>query len=148
MADEPASFTEAADITRQDLEVAIRAAWALDTCDPVDADDWSRANPSRGQCGSTALTIHDLLGGELLIADVLRTDGTRQGVHYWNLLPDGTELDLTEDQFASDEVIQQPRVVRRPAGLPKRGAEQYLTMKHRVLRALGMLETDGTGGAP
>jgi hypothetical protein len=46
--------------------------------------------PSRGQCGSTALTIHDLLGGQLLIAEVLRTDGSRQGVHYWNLLPDGT----------------------------------------------------------
>ncbi|MFY9891559.1 MAG: hypothetical protein WAK71_24850 [Streptosporangiaceae bacterium] len=83
-----------ADVTRHDLEAAIRAAWALDTCDPVDADDWSAANPSRGQCGTTALIIHDLLGGELLIAEVLRTDGGRQGVHYWNLLPDGTELDL------------------------------------------------------
>jgi hypothetical protein len=133
-----------ADITRRDIEAAIRAAWALDTCDPVDADDWSPANPSRGQCGTTALTVHDLLGGDLLIADVLRTDGSRQGVHYWNLLPDGSELDLTEDQFASDEVIQQPRVLRRPAGLPKRGAEQYLTLKYRVLGALGMLDTDGT----
>jgi hypothetical protein len=66
-----------ADVTRQDLEAAIRAAWALDTCDPVDADDWSAANPSRGQCGPTALTIHDVLGGELLIAEVLRTDGSR-----------------------------------------------------------------------
>lgn len=65
------------DVTRHDLETAVRAAWALDTCDPVDADDWSAANPSRGQCGPTALTIHDLLGGELLLAEVLRTDGSR-----------------------------------------------------------------------
>ena len=79
-----------ANLIRHDLEAAIRVAWALDTCDPVDVDDWSEANPSRGQFGSTALTIHDLLGGELLIAEVLRTDGSRQGVHYWNLLPDGT----------------------------------------------------------
>jgi hypothetical protein len=132
------------DATRRDLETAIRAAWTLDTCDPVDADDWSAANPSRGQCGPTALTIHDLLGGELLIAEVLRTDGSRQGVHYWNLLPDGTEIDLTREQFASNEVIQQPRVLRRPAGLPTRGAEQYLTMRHRVLNALGMHDADGT----
>jgi len=75
----------------EDLEAAIRAAWAFDTGDPVDADDWSAANPARGQCGSTALTIHDLLGGELLIAEVIRSDGSRQGVHYWNLLPDGTD---------------------------------------------------------
>ena len=127
-------------VIRRDLEAAIRAAWALDTCDPVDADDWSAANPSRGQCGSTALTVHDLLGGELLIAEVLRADGSRQGVHYWNLLPDGTEIDLTREQFASHEVIQQPRVVPRPSELPKRAAEQYLTLKHRVLHALGLTE--------
>jgi hypothetical protein len=133
-----------ADVTRQDLAAAIRAAWALDTCDPVDADDWSVANPSRGQCGSTALTIHDLLGGELLIAEVLRSDGSRQGVHYWNLLPDGTEIDLTRDQFASNEVIQQPQLVRRPPGLPTRCAEQYLTMKRRVLDTLGVPGADST----
>lgn len=129
-----------ADVVQQDLETAVRAAWALDTCDPVDADDWSAANPSRGQCGATALTIHDLLGGELLIAEVIRSDGSRQGVHYWNLLPDGTELDLTREQFADDEVIQQPRILRRPAGLPNRCAEQYLTMRYRVFDALGIAE--------
>ncbi len=132
-----------ANVIRPDLEAAIRAAWALDTCDPVDVDDWSEANPSRGQWGSTALTIHDLLGGELLIAEVLRTDGSRQGVHYWNLLPGGTEIDLTREQFASNEVVQEPRIVRRPAGLPTRGAQQYLTMKHRVLTTLGIPEADG-----
>ncbi len=102
------------------------------------------ANPSRGQCGPTALTIHDLLGGELLLAEVRRTDGSRQGVHYWNLLPDGTEIDLTREQFVSGEVIQPPRIVRRPAGLPKRGTEQYLTMKRRVLTTLGIAAADGT----
>jgi len=134
------------DLVQEDLEAAVRSAWALDTCDPVDADDWSAANPSRGQCGSTALTIHDVLGGDLLIADVVRSDGSRQGVHYWNLLPDGTELDLTRDQFADDEVIQQPRVLRRPAGLPNRCAEQYLTLRHRVFDALGFGADDGTSG--
>jgi hypothetical protein len=59
-------------ITREDIEAAVRAAWARDTCDPVEADDWSPANPARGQCGTTALTINDLLGGELLLAEVLR----------------------------------------------------------------------------
>ena len=133
-----------ADVDQANLETAVRAAWALDTCDPVDAGDWSAANPSRGQCGSTALTIHDLLGGELLIAEVIRSDGSRQGVHYWNLLPDGTELDLTREQFADDEVIQQPRTLRRPAGLPTRCAEQYLTMRGRVFDALGIAGDDAT----
>jgi hypothetical protein len=133
------------DVSRQELEAAVRAAWALDTCDPVDADDWTVANPSRGQCGSTALTVHDLLGGDLLIAEVIRSDGSRQGVHYWNLLPDGTELDLTREQFADDEVIQQPRIQHRPAGLPSRCAEQYLTLRHRIFAALGIA---GVAGPP
>jgi hypothetical protein len=124
----------------EDLAAAIRAAWALDTCDPVDADDWSAANPARGQCGSTALVVHDLLGGQLLIAEVIRRDGSRQGVHYWNLLPDGTEVDLTRGQFTADEMIQPPRIVQRPAGLPG-CAEQYLTMRNRVLGALGVPES-------
>ena len=136
----------AANVIRPDVEAAIRAAWALDTCDPVDADDWSADNPSRGQCGSTALTVHDLLGGELLIAEVRRADGSRQGVHYWNLLPDGTEIALTREQFASNEVVQEPQIVPRPAGLPKRCAEQYLTMRHRVLTTLGIPDSDGTTG--
>ena len=127
-------------ITWEDIEVVVRAAWARDTCDPVDAGDWSAANPARGQCGTTALIINDLFGGELLVAEVLRADGSRQGVHWWNRLPDGTEIDLTGEQFASYEVVQQSRVVPRPSGLPKRAAEQYLTLKHRVVHALGLTE--------
>jgi hypothetical protein len=134
-----------ADAAREEIYAAIRAAWALYTCDPVDAEDWSAANPSRGQCGVTALTLNDLLGGVLLIADVARSDGTRQGVHYWNLLPDGVEIDLTRQQFADDEVIQPPCTLARPAGLPKRCAEQYLTLRRRVGNALGIPENDGAG---
>jgi hypothetical protein len=92
-----------ASITRDDIEAAVRAAWARDTCDPVDVDDWSPANPARGQCGTTALTIKDLPGGDLLVAEVLRADGSRQGVHWWKRLPDGTQLDLTH------EAVRQPR---------------------------------------
>jgi hypothetical protein len=133
-----------ADGVQRDLEAVVRAAWAPDTCDPVDADDWFAATPSRGQCGSTALVIHDLLGGDLLIAEVVHGDGSRQGVHYWNLLPGGTELDLTRQQLADDEVIQQPRILRRPADLPNRCAEQYLTMRRRVFDALGITKDDDT----
>ncbi len=131
-------------ITLEDIEAAVRASWARDTCDPVDADDWSAANPARGQCGTTALTVNDLLGGDLLVAEVFRVDGSRQGVHWWNRLPDGTEIDLTREQFASHEVIQQPRVMQRPSEPPKRAAEQYLTLRHRVLLALGLTEASGS----
>jgi hypothetical protein len=126
-----------AEVMREGLEAAIRAAWARDTCVPVDADDWSAANPSRGQCGSTALAIHDLLGGELLIAEVLYSDGSRQACTTGICCVTEPRSTLTRGQFVSGEVIQQPRVLPRPAWLPMRCAEQYLTLRYRVLNALG-----------
>ena len=70
--------------------------------------------------------------------------GSRQGVHYWNLLPGGIELDLTRGQFADDEVIRRPRILRRPAALPNRCAEQYLTMRHRAFDGPGITNDDDT----
>ncbi|MGY1698498.1 YunG family protein [Geodermatophilus sp. SYSU D00766] len=121
----------------EQLTAAVRAAWCRGTCDDSDLADWSPANPARGQCGATALVLHDLLGGNLLLAEVLRPDGSRQGVHWWNRLPDGTEADLTREQFAPHEVVQAPRVVVRPPGPPRRNREQYLRLRAAVLRALG-----------
>jgi hypothetical protein len=125
-----------------EVTAAVRASWCRETCDVSDLADWSPANPSRGQCGATALVVHDLLGGDLLLAEVLQPDGSRQGVHWWNRLPDGREVDLTREQFAPTEVVQQPRVVVRPEGLPRYGADQYLRLRAAVLTRLGW--TTGT----
>jgi hypothetical protein len=119
------------------LTAAVRAAWCPQTCDDVDLADRTPGNPARGQCGATALVLHDLLGGDLLLAEVLLPDGSRQGVHWWNRLPDGREVDLTREQFAPHEVVQEPRVVVRPPGLPRRNREQYLALRAAVLDALG-----------
>ena len=120
------------------IETVIRSTWSRETCDESDLADWSPDNPARGQCGSTALTLHDLLGGSLLVAEVLRPDGSRQGWHWWNRLPGGIDVDLTREQFSVTEVVQEPRVVERAPGLPKRGAEQYLHMRTCVFTALGL----------
>ena len=85
----------------------------------------------------TALVVHDLLGGDLVVAEVLHADGTRQGDHTWNRLPDGTEVDLTREQFRSGEVVQPGRVVERPDGPPRRCVEEYDLLRRRVLEALG-----------
>jgi hypothetical protein len=117
-----------------DVHDALRAAWDADTCDPVDLP-WSPQNPSRGQCGVTALVLHDHFGGELLVAEVLRDDGTRQGFHIWNRLPDGTEVDLTWAQFGPDEHVQEARILQRD-GPPRRCAEQYDLLRARVAAAV------------
>lgn len=100
-----------------DLQAIIRSGWSSESCDPVDLQDWSPQNPARGQCAVTALVLQEILGGELLLAEVLNQDGSRQGVHFWNRLAGGLEVDLTREQFRASEAVQTPTVVDRPDDL-------------------------------
>jgi hypothetical protein len=119
------------------IDGAIRACWSPETCDPVDIDDWSEANPARGQCVATALVVQDHLGGELLIAEVRHANGARQGVHYWNRLASGLEVDLTRDQFKRGEVVGSAEVAARPKDVTRgRLAEQYRLLSDAVASRL------------
>ena len=122
----------------QEVEAALRASWSVWTCDPVDQQGWSEDNSARGQCGASSLIVEDHLGGELLLAEVRAVDGTRAGVHYWNRLADGRELDLTREQFRSGESVGEPRVVTRPGDVSRgRVVGQYHLLRERVARSLG-----------
>jgi uncharacterized protein (DUF952 family) len=121
-----------------EIERVIRASWSRESCDPVDRDAWSPGNPSRGQCAVTALVVQDLLGGELLLAEVHYPDGSQQGLHYWNRLGEGVELDLTREQFHEDEIVQRPEPVERPADLSTgRLYPQYQALSRAVRAGLG-----------
>jgi hypothetical protein len=119
------------------IQEAIRCAWSVDTCDPSDTSVWSTENAALGQCAVTALVVHDLIGGQLLEAEVHFEDGNRQGFHYWNRLP-GIDLDLTREQFRNGEVIGEPRLIDREIGGPWLAHEQYLVFRARVFAALGL----------
>ncbi len=106
------------------LRPVVRDAWGPDTCDPVDLADWRPDNPARGQCGVTALVVQDLLGGDLMLGEVYE-NGSRRGCHYWNRLPDGTEVDLTRDQFGPAETLTAGTPVARPSSRPRRCRGQY-----------------------
>jgi hypothetical protein len=124
--------------TLAEIDSAIRGAWGADTTYATDEYLARGAGrPSRGQCGSTALVLHDLLGGALMIADVEHA-GTVDGVHYWNRLPSGLEVDLTREQFLPHEALTRPRAVERRAELPgpDRARAAYLLLRGRVLVAL------------
>lgn len=126
-------------ITLKDVEEAVVGAWSRETAFASD-EYLARApdEPSRGQCGTTALVVHDLLGGELLVAQVA-VAGVVDGVHYWNRLGRELEIDLTRGQFRPDEVLLPPRVVPRP-GLPEpeRARAAYLLLRARVRSALSL----------
>jgi hypothetical protein len=95
-------------------------------------------NPAWGHCDITALVVHDIFGGDLLVGDV-HHNGEPAGYHWWNRLPSGTELDLTREQFRDGQTIGAPRLIHRPPGpLPRRGAE-YALLRDRVAARLGPL---------
>ena len=127
--------------TLAELEQAIREAWSLDTAE--EDDGWTPANPSRGQCDVTTLVVHDLLGGDVLAADVY-LDGERIEGHMWNRLVSGIDVDLTRDQFRRGEIIGEPRVAKRtpaiadPAHPRYHRYEAYLVLSERVRARLGL----------
>jgi 8-oxo-dGTP pyrophosphatase MutT (NUDIX family) len=82
--------------------------------------------------------VQDMLGGDLLMAEVRTADGSRQGVHYWNRLPGGVDLDFTREQFRGGEVVGDPRQIERPQDVTRgRLAGHYHLLAARVNRALG-----------
>jgi hypothetical protein len=122
--------------TLGEVEQFVRESWGVDTCDPAGAADWHPGNPSREQCGVTALVLHDLFGGELICADV-HVEGERVGYHWWNRFGAGVEVDLTRDQFRPEEIVLAGRSIERPPGPPGRCREQYELLRSRVLARLG-----------
>jgi hypothetical protein len=122
-------------LTQRTLKPMVRAAWGRDTCDPHDLADWTPENPSRGQCGVTALVVQELLGGDLVLGEVF-VAGAKVGHHYWNRLPGGDHLDFTADQFRPDEVITGGEIQARPVDGPRRCREQWEILRGRVLDAL------------
>src|SRR5262245_34044165 len=117
------------------LRPLLLSAWGPDTCDPHDLASWRPENPARGQCGTTALLVQDMLGGELILGQV-PVDAVKIGHHYWNRLPDGTTVDLTAEQFLPGETVVGGEISRRPADAPRRCRGQYELLRHRMLRAL------------
>jgi hypothetical protein len=106
------------------LRPLLRAAWGPDTHYPDASEDWRPDNPARAQCGMTALVVQDLLGGDLILGEV-HVDGVKVGNHYWNRLPDGSEVDLTADQFLPGEAVVNGETKCRPPDAPRRCREQY-----------------------
>ncbi|MFI0773458.1 hypothetical protein [Streptomyces sp. NPDC021212] len=126
-------------LTLLDLDKALRAGWAADTCSPDDLADWQPGNPAKGHCDITALVVCDVFGGDLVVGEVYRADGSRRGSHRWNRLPSGVELDLTREQFTDGQTVTAARVVPRPPGPLPRRWEEYLLLRERVIERVGPL---------
>ncbi|WP_189131410.1 YunG family protein [Wenjunlia tyrosinilytica] len=124
--------------TLSDIERALRSSWTADICSPDDLPQWHPGNPARGQCDITALVVHDLLGGELILGEV-HVNGVRRGHHWWNRLSTEVEIDLTREQFEPDEVVTNARLIERPRGPLGRREREYEELRRRIADLLGPL---------
>ena len=82
-----------------------KTAWSKDTCYPPLKEKWSEDCPELGQCAVTALVIQDNFGGELAFNKELN--------HYWNVLPNGKEIDLTRAQFPDVKEVTITKIAKR-----------------------------------
>ena len=124
-------------MTLEAVILALRQSWGPDTCAPEDVASWTPDNPSRGQCATTAVVVHDHFGGSLVRGEVI-VDGEMVDYHWWNRLPDGEQIDLTLEQFGPHERVVGETQVERPTGATRLD-QQYALLSSRVAARLAEL---------
>ena len=82
----------------QVLYDVLSGIWCADTCAPRMRNEWSRENPTLGQCSITAFLVQDIFGGK--VYGILRHGGN---YHCYNEVGNAA-FDLTSEQFG-DEVL-------------------------------------------
>lgn len=85
------------EITLKDLKEALEHSWSADTA--FNRKRWSAENPAKDHCWASSMLVKKYFGGEMKVA-ILEDENS----HWWNVLPDGTEVDLTKSQFPKDFV--------------------------------------------
>lgn len=113
--------------------------WSQQTS--VDPANWSPGNPAWGQCAVTSLIIQDCFGGDLVRSTV-------GGIsHYWNVLPDGSVIDVTFEQFLpGSRLDSEPEIRSREYVLSfPDTVKRYTLLRNELFRALQDSEEEEGG---
>jgi hypothetical protein len=108
--------------TLETLIKTIQDCWEADTSF---FKDWQPTNPAKGHCSMSALTIQKYFGGSIAYS--------KQARHYWNILPDGTLIDMTRSQFSNRKAIPFTEIRSRQSLLKSKDiSDRYKIFKKRV----------------
>ena len=126
-----------------DLQERFAKAWCKET---AYHQEWDNKCPAYNQCCPTALVAQDYLGGDILWADLGNDDK-----HYWNLLPDGSWWDFTEEQFffmgIPNPAGKKGRKANRKSLLRIKNVRQrYEILLNRISKDIGVASHDGAEG--
>ncbi len=101
--------------------LALQDSW----CRETGAADVGLTGMPIGQCAVTALLVQDLLGGDLVRAEIARYDLRDDGScavesHYWNRIPSMGDIDLTRAQYPATGQCPHPAPVIPPGDVVPR----------------------------
>jgi hypothetical protein len=100
---------------------ALQNSWSINS-----SSKWSKENPAMGQCGVTALVVHDQVGGEILKTKLA------DGWHFYNFI-DGKRYDLTASQF-QEEILYIDVPSSRDEAFSDTNEKQYTYLKDTVAK--------------
>ncbi|WP_243521608.1 hypothetical protein [Bacillus pseudomycoides] len=108
----------------RELEIAqiqeiLMQSWSIET-----SSKWTLENPAKGQCGVTALVIHDLFGGEIKKTQV------GEGWHFYNVI-NGKRYDFTATQFF-EEIAYMDIPSNKEEAFADTNERQYHALKQKV----------------
>lgn len=115
----------------QDLKHAytiLTHIFSKETCAPRMQKDWTKDNPTLGQCSITAFLIQDIFGG--MVYGILRDGGN---YHCYNVI-DGQIFDLTSEQFHGELLCYEnnPEQFREIHFQKQEKKERYEVLKKRL----------------
>ncbi|PTM57651.1 YunG family protein [Desmospora activa] len=101
------------------LQQVLAHSWSIQTSTKYTTD-----NPARGQCGVTALVVHDILGGEILKTPL------PEGWHFYNKI-EGRRMDFSASQF-TEMIDYQDIPSDRTEAFADTNKEQYRSLRKGV----------------
>lgn len=111
------------ELSQDRLQTALVESWS-----PQSGTKWTADNPAKGQCGVTALVVHDLWGGDL------RKTNVPEGWHYYNKI-NGDRYDFTDSQF-SHAIDYEDIPSNRAEALSDTNEAQYRYLSQKVQASL------------
>ena len=98
---------------------------------------WHESDPLKGHCDLIALIVQDLRGGEI-VKGTLHYGGRPRG-HFWNQLPNGSEIDFCDERYEGDSSVAITRegvVNLDEFEMEHLGTPRYDLYRERVMRLL------------
>jgi hypothetical protein len=118
------------EINIDEFEKVLRASWSKETCHHNFLWDDKELPDSAGHCRVTALLVQDYFGGKILYS---YANDNKDWDHYWNILSDGRQIDLTRDQFPDKVTFAKPVVVSRKKVLSSSITQKgYVILKRKI----------------